>query len=131
MTCDVCGRPVEGKRLMTEYDRIRSFIDEQHIVDAIPKMENQLEKTIGYSQRVGELINLAEHDYRLDYAERLSELKDLEEETETTRRAKLEAWTAAKKKTWQDLRTLYATLRSIKMSLAQAIKTRRSEMDMR
>jgi hypothetical protein len=112
---------------MTEIETIRNFVLNFKLSDAIPEMEDELETAIGYSQRVGEMISQAEYDYRTAFADALIKLQVMEEETETTRKAKLESWTAEKKMSWQILKNLNTNLKAVKMSLMQAIKTRREE----
>jgi len=107
---------------------ILTFIHQnEHISTEIPAMEKDLQHSIAYQQTVGELLNQAVMEYKLAYADRLSELERMEDITETIRKAKLEAWTAEKKRNVDDLKQIRATLKSIQMSLLQAIKTRREE----
>lgn len=112
---------------MTELEEIRAFIIEPHIDDSIGQMEEQLEKAIGYSQRVGELANAAEHRYEKAHAECIDRLEALTDETETTRKAKLMGWLADHKKELSDLKVMRNSLKQTSMSLMQAIKTRRDE----
>lgn len=114
---------------MNEINEVLGFIEMYRITseDAIPAMEVQLRLAIGYGQRVGELSIEAEKTYRLKFAKCLEDLGQMEEETETTRKAKLEAWTADEKAAAQHLKNIYSTLKQIRMSLFQAIKTRRTE----
>lgn len=112
---------------MTELEEIRAFISEPHIDDSIGQMEEQLEKAIGYSQRVGELANAAEHRYEKAHASFISRLEELTDETETTRKAKLMGWLADNKKELNDLKVMRNSLKQTMMSLMQAIRTRREE----
>jgi hypothetical protein len=112
---------------MHKIDEVQCFIDGFQMSDQIPAMEKDLEKAIGYNQWVGMLLNDAVFDYEKHYAEQLSRLLSLEAETETTRKAKLAAWTAEKKRNVADLKQLKGSLRAIQMALMQAIKTRRTE----
>jgi hypothetical protein len=116
-----------------ELNEIYKFVEDFRTggSEAIPELEMQLRLAIGYGQRVGELLNEAERAYRLKCAESLNRLQGDDEETETTRRAKLEAWTSEEKYVWANLRTMFGTLKSIRMSLFQQVKTRRDEMGMR
>ena len=112
----------------SELQPIKDFISSRrYISDSIAEMEENLEKAIAWSSRVGELLNEAERRYRLGYAEALNRLQSLEEETETTRKAKLEGLTADLRLDWQNLRNLNVILKSIRMSIMQAIRTRREE----
>ena len=107
---------------------ILTFIhNNKHIATEVPAMESDLQYSIAYQQTVGELLNQAVLEYKLFYAEKLSELEQLNDLTETIRKARLEAWTAEKKRSVDDLKLCKGTLRSIQMSLMQAIKTRREE----
>jgi hypothetical protein len=114
---------------MDEMNEMLAFVEEFRTTATsdIPAMEIQLRLAIGYGQRVGELLIESEKAYRLKFAKCLNDLGMMEEETETTRKAKLEAWTAEDKATMQLFKNLYATLKQIRMSLFQAIRTRREE----
>ena len=115
------------EKLTEEIEEISDFVRETSIVDSIPEMETQLDMAIGYSQRVGELLNEAERAYSLKKADSLNKLRDMEDETETTRKAKLEAWVAEEKKLYKDLKNIQTHLKQRTMSLFQAIRTRREE----
>lgn len=106
---------------------IVQFIKDFRLGDSIKEMEEDLQKAIGYSQRVGELQNEAEFVYHRKYAEQLNKLGMAEDETETTRKVKLESWTAEAKLVWQNLKTMTNSLKAVRMSLMQAIRTRREE----
>lgn len=106
---------------------ITTFVESFDIPDNIQLMEEMLSKSIGYSQWLGGIVNACEAEYHKLYAESLDKLSRLDEETETTRRAKLNSWTADKKRDLQDLKLLYGNLKSIRMALMQGIKTRREE----
>ena len=110
-----------------EIQGIRAFISEKHVSDFIPEMEISLEKAIGFSQRVGELANEAEHDYEVLHAECVTRLERLEEQTETTRKALLSGWLAEAKLKLSNLKVMRQSLKQIQMTLMQAIKTRREE----
>jgi len=90
-------------------------------------MEANLSLAVGYSQRVGEMVNDAEFAYRVEFEKHLNRLSASDDETETTRKAKLESWTAEHKRVWQNLRVMNSSLKAIRMSLMQAIRTRREE----
>ena len=111
-----------------EIKEISDFVHNVQTVDAIPEMQGQLNSAIGYSQRIGELLNEAERAYSIKKANCINDLSTMEdEETETTRKAKLEEWTADEKKLWKDLKNIQTHLRQRIMSLFSAIKTRREE----
>lgn len=112
---------------MNEMVSIAEFIKSTHPSDSIFEMEENLGISIGYAQRIGELVNEAEYNYSVKKSEAMNKLLTIEEETETTRKTKLDAWVASDKKLWQDLKNLQRNLKSIQMSLMQAIKTRREE----
>jgi hypothetical protein len=112
---------------MNELEEIVGFIKQSHISDSIREMELSLDLANGYSQRVGELLNLAIWDYEKEYANKLSDLQTMDDETETTRKAKLNGWLADKKKIVSDLKVANNSLRGIRMSIMQAVKTRREE----
>ncbi len=112
---------------MEEIKEIFEFVKDVGIVDSIPEMETNLDRAIGYSQRIGELLNEAERAYSVKKADCLNKLRDMEDETETTRKVKLEAWTADEKKLWKDLKNIQTHLKQRIMSLFQAIRTRREE----
>lgn len=109
-------------------DEILKFIhDSGTAATDIPAMERDLHYAISYEQRVGEALNQAVMDYKLFYAAKLEELGRMEDETETTRKAKLEAWTSEKKRTVDDLKQIKGSLKSIRMALHTSIKNRREE----
>jgi hypothetical protein len=110
-----------------EIKEISDFVRDGVIVDSVPDMERNLDLAIGYSQRIGELLNEAERAYSLKKADKLNLLRDMEEETETTRKSKLEAWVANENKLWKDLKNIHTHIGKRIMSLMQAIKTRREE----
>jgi hypothetical protein len=114
---------------MSELEEITQFVDayKSYTGDAIPDMEIMLRVAIGYGQRVGEMLNVAQRVYSLKYAESLNKLRDSEDETETTRKAKLESWCADERFTVGTLKNLYATLKQIRMSLFQSIRNKREE----
>ena len=114
---------------MTEIEEITEFIDayKDYQGDAIPDMECMLRVAIAYGQRIGELLNVAQRAYSIKYAESLNKLRDSEDETETTRKAKLESWCADERFTVGTLKNLYATLKQVRMSLFQSIRNRREE----
>ena len=116
---------------MTELEEIKEFIQADKALDSIPTMEQELQAAIGYGQRVGEMLNQAEYDYQEAFAVSLEKLSNAEDETETTRKAKLQNWTKDHKKAVQDLKLMKDSLRSVRMALMQATKTRREEMGMR
>lgn len=106
---------------------ITEFVESFSTPEHIPEMEHMRDKSIGYSQWLGSRINACEADYHKFYAEKLHSLKGMEDETETTREAKLKAWTADKNNNLKDLKLLYAHLKAVRMALMQSIKTRRDE----
>jgi hypothetical protein len=112
-----------------ELDDILAFVEDFRNggAESLPEMETQLRQAIGFGQRVGEMLNIAERGYRLKFAQSLNNLMDGDGETETTRRAKLESYTAEERYVWQNLKVLSNTLKQVKMGLFQAIKTRREE----
>ena len=114
------------EELKYAYDFIESY-RQGGVGDAIPEMEHALRLAVGWGQRVGSLCNEAELLHSLKYADCLNKLGVDDDETETTRQAKLRAWTAEEKRIWMDLRVMANTLKSIKMSLMMQIKTRRGE----
>jgi hypothetical protein len=112
---------------MEELKEISEFVRDTSISDSIPEMETQLDMAIGYSQRIGELLNEAERAYSLKKADCLNRLRDMENETEVLRKTKLEAWTADEKKLYKDLKNIQVHLKQRIMSLFQGIRTRREE----
>ena len=116
--------------IQQEIQEISDFVRDTKTVDSISEMENQLSLAIGFSQRIGELLNEAERAYSIKKANCINDLSKLEdEETETTRKAKLDAWTAEEKKLWKDLKNIQIHLKQRIMSLFQAIRTRREEFN--
>lgn len=107
--------------------KIAQFVRETKITDAIPELESDLNLSIGYGQRIGEMVNRAEFAYSMKKAESLNKLNSMEDETEITRRAKLDSWLAEERKIYMDLRNIQTHLKALRMSLMQAIKTRRLE----
>lgn len=112
---------------MNELDEIRAFIKSPHIDDSIGQMEEQLERAIGYGQRVGEMCNEAEHRYEKAHYDCIEKLEALTDETETTRKAKMMGWLADYKKELSDLKVAKHSLKQVQISLMQAIRTRREE----
>lgn len=112
---------------MNIIEQVTVFVESFEIPDNIGLMEEMLSKSIGYSQWLGGMVNACEGDYHKLYAESLDKLSRLDDETETTRKAKLNSWTADKKRDLQDLKLLFGNLKSIRMALMQGIKTRRTE----
>lgn len=112
-----------------EISEIADFVASANTIDRsnIASMEDALAHAIGYSQRIGTLVNDAEYNYSVKMSESLSRLQSMEDETETTRKAKLNSWTASDKKLLQDLKVIKSNLKTIQMFLMQAIKTRREE----
>ena len=104
---------------------IANFIKETVVEDSIGSMEINLSMTIGFSQRVGELVNEAEFNYVKKREQVLSDLLNLNDETETIRKTKLDSWVAEEKKLWQDLKMISGNLKALRFVLMQAIKTRR------
>ena len=81
-----------------ELETIEKFIKETEVSDHIAAMEENIALAVGFTQRVGSLLNDAECDYAKVKMTYLEQLASKEEETETTRKAKLEAWTADAKR---------------------------------
>lgn len=104
---------------------IANFIKNTVVEDSIGAMEVNLSMTIGFSQRVGELVNEAEFNYVKKREQVLSDLLGLEDETESIRKTKLDSWVASEKKLWQDLKMIYGNLKALRFVLMQAIRTRR------
>ncbi len=114
-------------QLEIELQRMASFVKDFKLPDSTSEMEDDLTQAIGYRQRMGEVLNDAELVYAKKFEQSLADLNALEDETETTRKAKLGSWTAGEKHRVQTVRNLYANLKSIQMLLFSAIKTRRTE----
>ena len=112
---------------MNIIEDITTFVEGFQIPDNIPEMEDMLSRSIGWSQWLGGIVNACESNYAKLYEKCLGDLSGLEDETETTRKAKLNSWTADKKRELQDFKLLYGNLKSIRMALMQGIKTRREE----
>lgn len=108
-------------------DIIREFVETFTISEFIPEMEQGIQKSIAYSQFVGTRQNEIEAVYHIEFEGALDRLSRAEDETETTRRAKLNSWTAPRRRELQDLKLLNGNLRAIRMSLMLCIKTRREE----
>jgi hypothetical protein len=106
---------------------IAEFIKKPILSDSIMNLQEGLDKSIGYSQRIGELLNDAEQNYTNKKAQELVRLNQVVGETETTRKTKLESWVSEEKHLWQSLKNIKSNLRSKQMSIMQAIKTRREE----
>lgn len=110
-----------------ELKAIADFIKSTGVSDSIHEMEENLSLTIGFSQRVGELVNDAEFAYSKKKEQALDDLGSMEEETEVLRKTKLDSWVAEEKRTWQNLKMMYGNLKALRFVLMQAIKTRRDE----
>lgn len=106
---------------------IAAFIQQESAIDSLPEMEHSLERAIGYGYRVGELVNLAEEDYHRFKGTLINEIRAMEDETETTRKALLDSRLAEKKKLLQDVKNIATHLKAKRMLLHTAIKTRRGE----
>jgi hypothetical protein len=113
--------------LEEEIKEIYEFVRDITTTEAIPAMQMQLDTAIGYGSRIGELLNIAERAYSIKKADCINKLRDTDDETETTRKIKLEAWVADEKKLYKDLLNIKTHLKAREMSLFQAIKTRREE----
>ena len=61
--------------VIQEINEISNFVREVKIIDSVPEMEIQLSLAIGYSQRIGELVNEAERGYSLKKADSLIQLQ--------------------------------------------------------
>jgi hypothetical protein len=105
--------------------KIRDFIFQPHVSDHIRVMEVDMETATGYAQYIGELVNAAEKDLSLYEMSCLEKLEA--EETETLRKTKLRGWASEKRQVLTDLKLMYANLKSVRMALMQAIRTRREE----
>jgi hypothetical protein len=81
-----------------EVHEIREFILARHTTNQIPEMEEVLERATAYAQRVGEIVNEAEQAYHLKLSEVMGELRNRDEETETSKGAALKARTASERK---------------------------------
>jgi hypothetical protein len=115
---------------MNELLEIADFIKDQNAAGSIPEMEQDLETAIGYAYRVGELLNDAEFAYTKKRESLLAELRVYaDDETETTRKSKLDAGVAEEKRVWQNLRNMKSNLRALQMSLMQRIRTHREERE--
>jgi hypothetical protein len=112
---------------MTELEEIYHFCKASHVTDHIPEMEISLETANAYSVRVGMMLNEATEDFEKSHDAEISRLMEREDYTETTRKAHLLAMMSPKKKLVSDLKVLSRSLRTIQMTLMQAIKTRRDE----
>ena len=110
-----------------EVVKIAQYVRETAISDTIPALESDLNLSIGFGQRIGELLNEAEHNYFTKRASKLNELRAMEDETETIRKTKLDAWVADDKKLYQDLKNIQTHLKALRMMLFSAIKSRRQE----
>jgi hypothetical protein len=132
MTCPNCKREVDPQYVDTvpsqadrELLRIAEFIRDTGNISEIPEMEQTLDKAIGYSHRVGELLNLALLAMRQNRAVYAEQAKD--EKAESMRKAKLETLSAEDMKLVDDLKNMKTHLRQRIMRLFQSIKTRREE----
>ena len=83
-----------------EVETIREFVSGWSTSDSVWEMEKQIEKAIGYCQRVGELSNNAEVTYYSALNAAIEKIQDMVDETETSRQAKLKAFTAEQKREW-------------------------------
>ena len=106
---------------------IAKFITVTKPTESIDEMNENLFLAVGFSTRVGTMLSEAVYHYSVNREAHLASLKDMESETETTRRSKLDAWTAGDKKLVDDLKNLKSNLRSLQMALMQSIKTLREE----
>ena len=104
---------------------IANFIKNTVVEDSIGSMETNLSLTIGFSQRVGELLSDAEFNLAKKREQCLNDLLSNEDETETQRKAKLDSWVAEEKRTFQNLKMIFSNLKALRFVLMQAIKTRR------
>ena len=110
-----------------EISEIRDFILEKHTIKHMPEMEAAQDEANAYFQRVGEVVNEAEHAYNIKFNQVMEGLRNRDEETESSKGAALKSLTADEKKFLEDMRLLKAGVRNVRMTLAQAIKTRREE----
>jgi len=113
--------------MIDELQTIAQFITETKPSESIDEMNENLFLAVGFSQRVGALMNEAEYTYAVNREKNLADLNSKQDETETTRKAKLESWSAKDKKLISDLKNLKNNLRSIQMALMMSIKTEREE----
>ena len=113
--------------IQEEIKTISDFVHDVVIVDSPSEMETNLNLAIGYSQRIGELLNQAEMVFSVKKADFLNRLGSMDEETEVLRKTKLDAWVAEDKKLCRDLKNIQTHLKQRIMSLFQAIKGRRGE----
>jgi len=112
---------------MNELEEVYHFCKASHVTDHIPEMEISLETANAYSIRIGKLLNEATEDFEKSHASEISRLSEREDWTETIRGAHLKAAMAEKKRLVSDLKNMSRGLKSIQMTLMQAIKTRREE----
>ena len=116
-----------SESLDVELVRYASFIKGYELPATISDMQDDLTKVIGYRQRVGEVLN----DQILRGAKKREEglgfLKSKEDETETSRKAKLNSFCADEEHQKIALQNLVSNLGAIKMLLFSAIKTQREE----
>lgn len=110
-----------------EVEAIRTFTQQKHISDHIPEMERALNTCIGYQSRVGFLCNEAEYAYEIGHLEAIRQVESNEDMTEVQRAALMKAKLAPQKKALSDLKVLRNSLKTIQMSLMQAVNTRRME----
>lgn len=110
---------------------IADFIVKTKPSEHISEMNENLFLAVGFSQRIGTLLNEADYNYSVNREQHLIRLKGMEGETEITRRSKLDSWSASDKKLLSDLKNIKTNLRTLQMSLMQSIKSRREEIGMR
>lgn len=113
---------------MTEFEEMRTFILEAKVTsNNLPSMIDNLRIAIGWSQRAGELEIEAKKAYLIKREECLAKLSCDESETETTRRTKLDAWTAEAESEWAMWKLIRTELKHLRMLLHTAIKTEREQ----
>lgn len=117
-------------QLTFELQAIAKFISETKPSDQLAEMEESLFNAVGFSQRIGSLLNDAEYNYAVNRETSLIKLQGMEDETETTRKSKMDSWSASDKKLVSDLKNMKTNLRTLQMALMMSIKSRREEMQM-
>lgn len=110
-----------------ELIEIAEFVRTAQIPEHGGEMNEMLTKTIGYSFRITELLNFAEHSLSSHHGAAINRFENDDSETETTRKAKLDAELADDTKLVKDLKNIRTHLKMLSMQLFQSIKTAREE----
>ena len=106
---------------------ITEFVRSAKIPEHGGEMNEMLTTVIAYSFRVGEFLNFAEHSLSSHHGAAINKFESDESETETTRKAKLDAELADDRKLVQDLKNIRIHLKMLSMQLFSSIKTAREE----